>query len=398
MMTMIWTTFLQTAALFLAKVVRKLLLLSLSLSVCHFMGWIHRILWFVLEWYLSFLANGAHISVGSFEYDLLRGQIIGYNVIVHTPKREEWKWESPLIVRVGRVYVEFSLLALLRDFTSSLTPPVDIYTIEVADVQVFIERQQHVFNFYLLDSCIILPDPTTIIPQQDDESTKQQQQQSLEEEEEESEEAHQLVENMLTSIQQLVSAKGDWKASLNEQRHSLTSKLRQLQTSENKVSAVQEGVRVIRKVGEAVAQKTQDLPAAAAPERRQDEPPPPNIRVGRILARGVRIFTRDNFTHDNNNDNNNNKHTLLLEGCCWNQPIYVEELIVRASELCPPMSLVDENGLPAVYQPLDKVWEVVWKRLLAESAKSQGGRLLNTAVGEMLDLMKVSQPKSKVVL
>ena len=206
-----------------------------------------------------------------------------------------------------------------------------------------------------------------------------------------------MVENMLTSIQQLVSAKGDWKASLNEQRHSLTSKLRQLQTSENKVSAVQEGVRVIRKVGEAVAQKTQDLPAAvSAPERRQDEPPPPNIRVGRILARGVRIFTRDNFTQHADRSNNNN--ASLLEGCCWNQPIYVEELIVRASELCPPMSLVDENGLPAVYQPLDKVWEVAWKRLLAESAKSQGGRLLNTAVGEMLDLMKVSQPKSKVVL
>ena len=378
MMTMIWASFLETATLFLAKVVRKLLILSLSLSICHFMGWIHRILWFFLEWYLSFLANGTHISVGSFEYDLFKGQIIGYNVIVHTPKREEWKWESPLILRVGRVYAEFSLLALLRDFTSSLTPPVDIYTIEVADVQVFIERQQHIFNFYLLDSSIVLPDPSTIIPQQD-EGRKQE----PPEEEEESEEAHQLVENILTSIQQLVSTKGDWKASLNEQMQTLTSKLRQLQTSENKVSAVQEGVRVIRKVGEAVAQKTQELPAA--PERREDEPPPPNIRVGRILARGVRIFTRDNLSQD----------TLLLEG--WNKPIYVEELIVRASELCPPMSLTDENGLPAIYQPLDKVWEVVWKRLLAESAKSQGGRLLNTAVGEMLDLMKVSQPKSKVV-
>jgi hypothetical protein len=303
--------------------------------------------------------------------------------------------------------VEFSMLALLRDFCASLTPPVDIYTIEVADVQVFIERQQHVFNFYLLDSCIILPDPTTIIPQQQDDegsSKKQQLEQSLvvEEQEETDEEAHQLVENMLTSIQQLVSTKGNWKASLNEQRHTLTSKLRQLQTSENKVSAVQEGVRVIRKVGEAVAQKTQDLPSAAVPERRMDDTTlPPNIRVGRIVLRKMRIFTRDknNFTtQDDNNNNNNTTMLLLMEG--WNPSIYVEELIVRASELCPPMSLVDdENGLPAIYQPLDKVWEVVWKRLLAESAKSQGGRLLNTALGEMLDLMKVSsQPKSKLIV
>jgi hypothetical protein len=371
---MIWTAFLETVTLFLANMVRKLLLFSLVFSFCHFMGWIHRILWFCIEWYLSCVANGAHITVGSFEYDLLRGQILGYDVVVHTPKREDWKWESPLIARVGRVYVEFSILSLLTDFLQTLTPPVDIYTIEVVDVQVFIERQEHVFNFYLLDSFIILPDPKTIVPQDGNED-KQEPQPQLEKD---SQEAHQLVENMLTSIQQLVSSEGSWKGALNQQRQALTSKLRQWQTSENKVGAVRTGVQVIRKVGQAVAQKTQDLPTA--PERREDPIPPPNIRVGRILIKGLRIFTRDNFTQSNASAMNE-----------WNKPIYIEELIVRGSELCPPMSCVDKDGLPAVYQPLDKVWEVVWKRLLAESAKSQGGRLLNTALGEMLDFMKVSK-------
>jgi hypothetical protein len=270
--------------------------------------------------------------------------------------------------------VEFSLLALLRDFLHTLTPPVDIYTIEVEDVQVFIERQGHVFNFYLLDSCIILPDPKTIVPQDDN----QHKQEPQLEKEEDSEEAHQLVEKMLTSIQQVVSAEGNWKGALNQQRKSLTTKLRQWQTSEDKVSAVREGVQVIRKVGQAVAQKTQDLPAA--PERREGLIPPPSIRVGRILIRGLRIFTRDHFTQSN--------ASVVNE---WNKPIYIEELIVRGSELCPPMSCVDRDGLPAVYQPLDKVWEVVWKRLLAESAKSQGGRLLNTALGGVLDFVKVSK-------
>jgi hypothetical protein len=374
---MICTAFLETATLFLAITARKLLLFSLVFLCCHFMGWIHRILWFCLEWYLSFLANGAHITVGSFEYDLLRGQILGYNVVVHTPKREEWKWDSPLIARVGRVYVEFSMLALFRDFFHTLTPPVDIYSIEVVDVQVFIERQEHVFNFYLLDKFIILPDPKTIVPQDDDNPHKQEPQL---EQEEDSEEAQQLVENMLASIQQLVSAEGSWKGALTQQRQTLTTKLRQWQTSQDKVSAVREGVQTIRKVGQAVAQKTHDLPAA--PERREDVIPPPNIRVGRILVKGMHLFTRDNFTHSNNNASAMNE---------WNKPIYIEELIVRASELCPPMSCVDKDGLPAVYQPLDKVWQVVWKRLLAESAKSQGGRLLNTALGEMLDFVKVSK-------
>ena len=52
------------------------------------------------------------------------------------------------------------------------------------------------------------------------------------------------------------------------------------------------------------------------------------------------------------------------------------------------MSLNDENDKPALYQPIDKVVEVVWKRILAEIAKSQSGRLFHTAVGEVLGFIK----------
>lgn len=52
---------------------------------------------------------------------------------------------------------------------------------------------------------------------------------------------------------------------------------------------------------------------------------------------------------------------VLLEK--WNKPLQIDHVTVRASELTPPMSLLDDDKLPAIYQPIDKVWEVVWKRL-----------------------------------
>jgi hypothetical protein len=79
--------------------------------------------------------------------------------------------------------------------------------------------------------------------------------------------------------------------------------------------------------------------------------------------------------------------------------LYIQQVVLRASELCPPKSLVergvegddDDTEYPAIYQPLDKVAQVVLKRLLAEMAKSNTGRLLETAMGEVLAYLQVTQ-------
>ena len=42
----------------------------------------------------------------------------------------------------------------------------------------------------------------------------------------------------------------------------------------------------------------------------------------------------------------------------WNSPIFIQSLVVRAAELCPPMSLKDGDGLPAIYQGVDKIVEL----------------------------------------
>ena len=72
----------------------------------------------------------------------------------------------------------------------------------------------------------------------------------------------------------------------------------------------------------------------------------------------------------------------------WNKPIVIQSLVVRAAEMCPPMSLKDDDDLPAVYQTIDKVLDILWRRLLAEIAKSNAGRLFSTAMFEGLNLMK----------
>ena len=62
-------------------------------------------------------------------------------------------------------------------------------------------------------------------------------------------------------------------------------------------------------------------------------------------------------------------------------------MVIRASELCPSMSMKDSQDLPAIYQNVDRVVEVVLRRLLAEIAKSNGGKLLSVSMGEVLSVM-----------
>jgi hypothetical protein len=320
---------------------------------------------------------------------------MAYNVIIHTPHQDEWNWSSPVIARVGRVYIQVNIVGWVLDvirLTSFEQPPVDIYTIEVADVQAFLERQYQVFNFYLLNKSIILPDPPKRSEQETEENdsishhdendtTTTDNNEHVENSNEEDEQAQELVHQMLTTVQQLVSSPpNSWKGALHQQRHTLTTKLRELQSKPNKVTAVQQGVRVMRQVGQAVAKKTQDLTAVSAPLRKQDDDTlVPMVRVGRILISDLRIFSREETCCTQT------KTTVLLGE--WKTPIWIRHVVVRASELTPAMSALDENDLAAIYQPIDKVMDVVWKRLLAESAKSQGDQLIHTAMSQVLGIV-----------
>ena len=360
---------------------RFLLVSSFLLSFFSWMGWIRRFMWLTLESELSKALNGAPVTIGSLEVDLLAGKLFVSNLVIHTRLRQEWKWEAPLIARIGKLHLEFDLLSILQRFYRQQQLVLDIYALEISDVQVFVERQESVFNFFLLNPLMELPDPKEVF--QRTELSKEQVSTDDKNETvadnipvedlgvEEEQKAQVLVSQMCDAVQNIGrdAQKGGWKEALVRQRQSLTLKLKELQNVK-KTEAMHEGVQVLRKVGKVVAIKTKsfNLPK---PKRKENSKTisPLFVRVGRVLLQDGRIFTRS-------------------EEYKWNRPITLKQIWIRATELCPPMSLNDENDKPALYQPIDKVVEVVWKRILAEIAKSQSGRLFHTAVGEVLGFIK----------
>ena len=72
-------------------------------------------------------------------------------------------------------------------------------------------------------------------------------------------------------------------------------------------------------------------------------------------------------------------------------------MILSSSELSPSLSSLDDHNLPAIYHNVDKIVEVVLRRLLVEIAKSNTGKLFSTAMSEVLTLM-VLNPHHSVPL
>jgi hypothetical protein len=78
----------------------------------------------------------------------------------------------------------------------------------------------------------------------------------------------------------------------------------------------------------------------------------------------------------------------------------VKRCAVRASEFCPPLNakegddmfspaLPNSNGhfvgFPVLYQPIEKCMDAILKRVVADMAKANNGRIFQTALGEVLD-------------
>jgi len=526
------------------SIAHGLFLASFLVAFCFYMGWVKRWLWLFAENELTKLTNGTPVTIGSLEYDLLKGNATATNVVLHQPQREEWKWDSPLLARIGRIHAEVNVPNLLYQILVSLLwtfqPPgsepqssIEVYTVLIWDAQVFIERRQYVFNFYLLE----VPDPTEILKDEEDTAkttkthTKKKKKQistsvmNLTNEEHPSqrnnnnnnnlpsgdkdtnnsiddddgtssiatdvskEHANQLVNQMFSAVNSisLAAQQGSLKQQLLEQKNKFADRLKELQKGQGenfKVSdTVQQGARVMKHMSTAVATQTQGvqvLPqvpkkkqlgsstedekrgaSSSNPNRTVEEPReelPPYVRIGRVVLKDVRIFTRYSHedgtrSHEEDEDSDGDDYSMgeekkveddiasnsseehddeVVEATQygveisrsatptmmnltperptaapptsttsthkptptsgWNKPIYLEDVTVRAAELCPPMSLLDpETKLPAIYQRLDKVIDVVFKRILTEIAKSNTGKLLNTAMGELTSFIRISK-------
>jgi hypothetical protein len=382
---------------------QSLLILSFLLSAAYSLGWVHRFIWYRAEKEISKLLNFTPVTIGSLRIDLIRGKVWASNVVLHSPRRNQWKWESPLLARIGTLYVETNLVhVILSDVFLREDVPLEIYTVSASDIQGFVERKQNVFNFYLVDPHMILPEPQDILDEDDHATTTphvdsnvsasgasggvgvtdaaswelagEDPSDGTDADYETSEKAQRLVDDMVRAVQSLGRAaqQGSLQGALVEQRDNITTKLRALRTSK-KSQAMKEGVEIAQKVGKAVVEKTQNVQHFVLPPRRTIEGEKTvNARIGRIVVKDARIFTRDHYTTSTTSSNNpDDKNDPANNGkSSWNKPITLKQVVMRSVELCPTVSAKDDEGLPAVYQPIDTLLDVVWKRLLADVAKT----------------------------
>ena len=406
---------------------QALLVMALFLSVAYYCGWIHRFIIYIIETEASKIINRTPITVGSIEFDLLRGHAWISNVIIHAPRREQWQWESPALARVGRAHVESNVLAIvLRFWCMGEEIPLDIHSVQLSDVQVFVERKQELFNFYLLDPHVQAPDPEpdqlghdaseleasrnasrqrggrdaagsddlSVAEGSHSVNSNHSSMASLDEQEK----AQKLVDGMLRALGR-AAKKGTIQDALMESRLSITSHLKALQKSSKKSEVMQEGVKIVQHVSKHFVEKERQLHQVVQPSRTKKDKAKEKIvygRVGRIILQDARIFTRDNVYHFEEtskrkqggavevDDQSAPSSTTLTP---WGKPIYLKQVILRAAELSPPLSCKDVNNtaFPAVYQPIDKILDIVQIRLLTEIAKSNTGRVFQNALGEMLD-------------
>ncbi|GAX10275.1 hypothetical protein FisN_3Lh477 [Fistulifera solaris] len=361
---------------------QSVLVVSLLLTIVFAMGWIHRLLWYLVESEISKALNDTPVTIGNLQFDVLRGQLWCSNLVVHAPRRDQFHWDSPLLVRVGRLYVQGNFVqCLFSNLMLREELPIDLYTIAASDIQVFIERRHNFFNFFLCDKHVVIPDNIII------EENNSHHEDSINEEESTTmnetrtdpteEKAQMLMEDMLRAIRQ-AAQEGSIKGALVEQRQKLTDQLKALQQVTKKSVAMKEGAEIVQHMSEAVRKKTQIVQKVVQPTRNQESLPKKKnkknektkdlIRIARMQIKDLRIFTHEHFPKRQ-----------------WSRPIQIPKVDVRSSELCPPLSAKDEHDLPALYQPVDQCLEVLWRRLVTEGAKTNSGNLFKTAMREVLD-------------
>ena len=403
--------------------VERLLGLALFLWIAYALGWFHRFVRWIAEREATKLLNGTVVTLGSLQTNLIRGQAWASNVVIHAPHQEAWQWEAPVLARIGKVYVEANVIqCLFFLWFYQQEIPLELYTVHLSDIQVFVERKHNQYNFFLLDPHVISPDLPTSDARQSLEqrsatgimplvgqgvpgsdpsvsSNRAIQSSSVKEDvpstpqhlnptdnnNNSNDKAQQVVDEMLTAVRR-AAQDGDHGAFWTHYRHTLTDQLKQLtQSRKSKSQAMQEGVHLIQQVTGRITKTAASAQQVVKPARRRlpgDERPVFG-RVGRVLLQDMHIFLREN----NSNSNSSNLTENSNRSFHWNTPIRIQRVVIRASEFCPPLSALDDaDGRPALYQPLDECLEVVWKRVLAEMAKSNTGRFFQTAIGEAADV------------
>ena len=424
------------------------------LSFLHQSGALRRYAIKFAEDELSKNLNGAMVTFSDGQVDIWRGKVVAHDLIIHNKDRDEWEWDSPCLARVGRIEatLNFASVVNLPLFGRVLNHTFfDVYTVLVEDIQVFVEKRKNIFNFHLLDPSLDIPHPSIVMNEhrmaKKRSSVAMIDEVTAEEKKEErlsfvrvvdevmdrkrEDEASKIVEKLVGAVSQIGKAanKGGSKglqSELKNQKDGLVQNLKQLH-SQKLVRGVasdktdwqltkEHGVSVMKELGKVVEKNITDMKTSLSflqkpPEKKQgwEAKAPDDIRVGSVLVRQGRIFTKDILVAAGINDENVYAVTDQSEhgrspksgqvdksSAGWARPIAIFELAVTGAELCPPMSARDPaSGMPVVGISIDRLIDILTKRVMAEVAKSETGRLFQTAFGDVFSFIGDNSTKKE---
>ena len=451
-------------SLFLLRVA---LIATAVLSFLHQSGALRRYVLQFVENELSKVMNGTMVTISDIQVDIWRGRVVIQDLVVHNKDRENWEWESPCLARVGRIEatLNFTSVVDIPYYGPILNHSFkEVYTMLVEDVQVFVEKRRNIFNFHLLDSDLEIPDAKLVMEEykrrkgllregktnidvndgleNDDDSclgviqsigevrldaSIKSDAQSQSRDREKIDEAQVIVEKLVGAVSNLGKAATDGgskalHSAIKNQKDSLVKSMKMLHSSTGgkeepcgikpKKDKVAEGVSVIRQLGKVVEQNVTDIKDQMSflqkpPKRKEGltKKKMDNVRIGSLLSREMRIFTKDMLVQKNNTNGETpdivSNETHVVEPTTsaqigWSRPIVIWELAITGAEFSPAMSARDPHtGMPIVGIPVDRAVDIVLKRLMAEAAKSNTGRLLETAFGDMFSFMNMKPRKGE---
>ncbi|GMI02234.1 hypothetical protein TrST_g14283 [Triparma strigata] len=385
-----------------------------------FSAFVHR----MFEKQLSKAVNCTRVTCGCCELSLLDGTFEARDIVCHTPHREEWKWDSPLIGRCGYMRVRFSFLSCVPFGQRFLRYPAkEVYSVLVCDMQVFVEKRANVFNYMLLDPSLDLPDPNTLEEHgsrsgnveapmtetafgsnnldKDDSPTKKSP--GLDK-------AGSIMRSFMGTLSRASKAgnepgHGGIERVIKDQGKSLYSAVKQVQRQvedgdKSFEDVTREGMAVMKKVQKGFASNMEEIKekmntfSNPPPKRAGWKPKPAKdlFRIGSVVMRDLRVFTRNMIAKD---ERVSSPAAANPKG--WHKPILFKEVVVSGAELsCPPMRL-DANGSPRIGLHINEISRVMQKKMVAETGKTNGTTLLQNAFGEVSEYFSAAAAKTKKV-
>jgi len=255
--------------------------------------------------------------------------------------------------------------------------------------------------------------------------------------------ANEIVSSMLGAVSSLGRAvneggKKGFEKALKEQKVGIVEKLKKFQerkdtmgelfTSSNREKNV---MTVMKEMGKAMEKNVSHIQEHFDSYKK---PPPKKkgyikkanqdiYRVGFIILSDVHIFTKNllvstksktedsdsplSYLHDENellrtppkNERKLGKESLFdndrqnnAQG--WSIPIWLKHVQITSPDLCPIKSMKDIQGQPSIGLRIDDILDILMKKMMTEIAKTNSGKILQMAWGDVFNWIKFNKVSS----